>query len=129
MAGGMNRAGESDSLAARTARGGAAPIGRSQIDRSQVDRSQVDRSQVDEGQVDEGQVDRGQVDRIARLRRRHCWVMGTEPHPGPWPGLVTEWRRETGRWQARVVYVVGATASTVEEWLPAARLRPGSWPD
>jgi hypothetical protein len=109
MAGGMNRAGESDSLTARTARGAAA----------QVDRSQVERNQID----------RGQVDRIARLRRRHCWVMGTEPHPGPWPGLVTEWRREDGGWQARVVYVVGATASTVEEWLPAARLRPGSWPD
>ena len=67
-------------------------------------------------------------DRISRLRRRHCWVLGTGRHPGPWPGLVVEWRQTGEGWQARVVYAVGDTSTTTHEWLPAARLRPGSWP-
>jgi hypothetical protein len=67
-------------------------------------------------------------DRVDRLRRRHCWVLGEGPDPGPWPGLVAEWRRAGGRWVARVVYAVGDT-STTEEWLPADRLRPASWPE
>jgi hypothetical protein len=67
-------------------------------------------------------------DRIDRLRRRHCWVLGEEPDPGPWPGLVAEWRRAGDGWLARVVYVVGDTSMTTEEWLPAARLRPATWP-
>lgn len=66
--------------------------------------------------------------RIDALRRRHCWVLGVEPEPGPWPGLVAEWRRAADGWQARVVYAPGRTPTTVEEWVPAARLRPGSWP-
>ncbi|HLK95006.1 MAG TPA: hypothetical protein VK365_04630 [Nocardioidaceae bacterium] len=67
-------------------------------------------------------------DRIGHLRRRHCWVLGTGRDPGPWPGLVAEWRRSDDGWQARVVYAVGDTSTTTQEWLPAARLRPGSWP-
>ena len=66
--------------------------------------------------------------RIGRLRRRHCWVLGAEPEPGPWPGLVAEWHRADGGWQARVVYLLGETSTTQEEWVPAARLRPGTWP-
>ena len=66
--------------------------------------------------------------RIGRLRRRHCWVLGTEPEPGPWPGLLAEWRQVDEQWQARVVYLVGETSTTMEEWVPASRLRPGTWP-
>lgn len=70
----------------------------------------------------------GDGERIDRLRRRHCWVLGAEPDPGPWPGLVAEWRRSGTVWQARVIYVLGDGATTREEWLPAARLRRGTWP-
>ena len=68
-------------------------------------------------------------DRIDRLRRRHCWVLGEEPDPGPWPGLVAEWRRLEDGWLARVTYCVGDTSMTTEEWLPASRLRPAAWPE
>jgi hypothetical protein len=63
-----------------------------------------------------------------RLRRHHCWVLGAGSDPGPWPGLVAEWRRAGDLWLARVVYTQGDT-STMEEWLPAARVRPASWPE
>ena len=63
------------------------------------------------------------------LRRRHCWVVGVDPADGPWPGLVAEWRRGAAGWEARVVYAMQDLTRTVEEWVPAARLRPGNWPD
>ena len=58
---------------------------------------------------------------------RHCWA---EPpgHPGPWPGLVVEWRRQDGGWEGRCVYVVdglgGEGARVIERWLPADCLTP-----
>lgn len=55
-------------------------------------------------------------------------MLGTGRDPGPWPGLVVEWCQNGDGWQARVVYAVGDTSTTTQEWLPAARLRPGSWP-
>ena len=59
---------------------------------------------------------------------KHCWA---EPpgHPGPWPGLVVEWRRhgEAG-WEGRCIYVVdglvGEGARVIERWLPAECLSP-----
>ena len=59
---------------------------------------------------------------------RHCWA---EPpgHPGPWPGLVVEWRRrgESG-WEGRCVSVVDGLADegarVIERWLAADCLRP-----
>ena len=65
-------------------------------------------------------------ERVEQLRRRHCWVLGAGDDPGPWPGLVAEWRRSTAGWEARVVYAVG-DASTAEDWVVAERLRPASW--
>lgn len=59
---------------------------------------------------------------------RHCWVQGPADAPGPWPGVVVEWRRDptTGSWNALVVYVVteGTSSSTVQCWLSARLLRP-----
>ncbi len=59
---------------------------------------------------------------------RHCWVEGPADHPGPWPGVVVEWRRDpiTGSWTALVVYVVteGPSSTTVQCWLSADYLRP-----
>lgn len=59
---------------------------------------------------------------------RHCWA---EPpgHPGPWPGLVVEWRRTTrGDWHGRCVYAVtepdGSGVRVIERWLPASCLTP-----
>jgi hypothetical protein len=59
---------------------------------------------------------------------RHCWA---EPpgHPGPWPGLVVEWRRQDdGGWEGRCVYVVdgldGEGARVIERCLPAECLTP-----
>lgn len=59
---------------------------------------------------------------------RHCWVDGPADHPGPWPGVVVEWRRDltTRSWTALVVYVVteGPSSTTVQCWLSADYLRP-----
>jgi hypothetical protein len=59
---------------------------------------------------------------------RHCWA---EPpgHPGPWPGLVVEWRKDGGGgWEGRCVYVIdgvdAAGSRLVERWLPASCLSP-----
>ncbi|MDC5696832.1 hypothetical protein OO014_06140 [Intrasporangium calvum] len=63
-----------------------------------------------------------------RASRRHCWVEGPADHPGPWPGVIVEWRRDqpAGDWTALVVYVVseGSTSTTVHTWLSARFLRP-----
>ena len=57
-----------------------------------------------------------------------AWVEGPDDHPGPWPGVVIEWRRDalTGGWAALVVYVVAEanTTTTVQTWLSARFLRP-----
>ncbi len=66
------------------------------------------------------------ADPVAQRRRRHCWVLGDGADPGPWPGLVAEWRLTRAGWEARVVYAVAET-STAEDWVPAERLRPASW--
>ena len=59
--------------------------------------------------------------------RRHCWVTGPAESPGPWPGLVVEWRRgDDDVWTARTVYVVTEDPPpvVVEQWLSADRVRP-----
>ncbi|GAB3589318.1 hypothetical protein GCM10027446_01340 [Angustibacter peucedani] len=58
--------------------------------------------------------------------RRHCWVDGPADSPGPWPGLVVEWRKEGEVWVARTVYVVTerkAPPVLVEQWLSSDRVR------
>ena len=61
-----------------------------------------------------------------RPQTRHCWVDGPPDHPGPWPGVIVEWRRADDGWSALVVYVVteGSGSTTVETRLPARFLRP-----
>ena len=60
--------------------------------------------------------------------RRHCWVEGHPDNPGPWPGVVVEWRHDPSdaEWSALVVYVVSdaVSSTTVHTWLPARFLRP-----
>jgi hypothetical protein len=55
-------------------------------------------------------------------------VEGPADHPGPWPGVVVEWRRDAdaGGWSALVVYVVAeaGTVTTVQAWVSARFLRP-----
>ena len=59
--------------------------------------------------------------------RRHCWVTGPDDDPGPFPGLVLDWRRhEDGTWQAWVVYLVDDLQGAVQAWVPAVRLQPAA---
>ena len=64
----------------------------------------------------------------ARRPSRHCWVEGTMDSPGPWPGVVVEWRRDpaSGLWSALVVYVVtdDTRPITVQAWVDSRYLRP-----
>lgn len=62
----------------------------------------------------------------ARSQVRHCWVTGPAENPGPWPGLVLEWRRDMAGWSALVVYVITAetVTTTVQTWVPAGHLSP-----
>lgn len=67
-----------------------------------------------------------------RKPQRHCWVEGPPDHPGPWPGVVVEWRRDPNgtAWSALVVYVVTedanatTTSTTVQTWVASRFLRP-----
>lgn len=63
-------------------------------------------------------------------RRRHCWVDLTD-HPtfsgaGEAEGLILQWAQDERGWVALVAYVVPRPGAdlTVQEWVPAARLRP-----
>jgi hypothetical protein len=64
----------------------------------------------------------------AQPEARHCWA-DPPGHPGPWPGLVVEWRRGAGgSWNGRCVYAIddpdGSGVRLVERWLPADCLTP-----
>jgi len=61
-----------------------------------------------------------------RPQVRHCWVTGPAEDPGPWPGLILEWRRDSTGWSALVVYVITAETSTttVQTWVSQRYLRP-----
>ena len=63
-----------------------------------------------------------------RQPSHHCWVEGPAESPGPWPGVVVEWRRDpaSSTWSALVVYVVNddAPPTTIQTWLDARHLRP-----
>ena len=54
---------------------------------------------------------------------RHCWVVDAPGHPGRWPGLLLEWRREGDGWLGRVAYAIPDLdrpgARMIERWLPA----------
>jgi hypothetical protein len=59
--------------------------------------------------------------------RRHCWVAGPDQDPGPWPGLVLDWRRSDDGWSAWVVYLVGeGEPVAVQGWVERERLTPAS---
>jgi hypothetical protein len=66
------------------------------------------------------------TDRASLTPVRHCWVTGPAEDTGPWPGLIIEWRNDQAGWSALVVYVITAETltTTVQTWVPAARLRP-----
>jgi hypothetical protein len=65
------------------------------------------------------------TDRALRTQVRHCWVTGPAEDPGPWPGLILEWRRDSTGWSALVVYVIaGESATTIQTWVPQTHLRP-----
>jgi hypothetical protein len=69
---------------------------------------------------------------LSRGARRHCWVGGTAPGEGPWPGLVLDWQRTDAGWRGYVVYLRGAGSAgagsagavAVQEWVDASRLTP-----
>jgi len=65
-------------------------------------------------------------DAAPRTHVRHCWVTGPAEDPGPWPGLVLEWRKGPTGWLALVVYAITAKSVTtaVQTWVPAGQLRP-----
>jgi len=65
------------------------------------------------------------TDRAPRTQLRHCWVTGPAEDPGPWPGLIIEWRKDQAGWSALVVYVIpGESTTTVQTWVPQMHLRP-----
>ena len=68
--------------------------------------------------------------RLRAAPTRHCWVQGPKEHPGPWPGVVVQWRQEPGArgWSALVVYVVldGPDPATVQAWVSSAFLTPAN---
>ena len=66
------------------------------------------------------------ADRVSRNHVRHCWVAGRAEDPGPWPGLILEWRKDEAGWSALVVYVIPVelSATTIQTWVPQTHLRP-----
>lgn len=61
------------------------------------------------------------VDGTAAARpRRHVWA--TTPDGAESPGLLIQWQRRDQDWWALVVWVPEA-GITVQQWLPAERLR------
>jgi len=66
------------------------------------------------------------TDAAPRSQIRHCWVTGRGDDPGPWPGLILEWRKGQAGWSALVVYVVTAeaVATNIQTWVSADHLRP-----
>jgi hypothetical protein len=61
-----------------------------------------------------------------RLPPRHCWVTDPPAAPGRWPGVVVGWRTVEGRWEGRVVVVVGSgsDAGVLDLWLGEDQLAP-----
>lgn len=69
--------------------------------------------------------ERSALTRVTDAERRHCWVAGPPEAPGPWPGVLVEWRLEGQQWWGRVVCVVNESPPVlVEAWLDASKLRP-----
>jgi hypothetical protein len=70
--------------------------------------------------------DRSEQGDRRRVPPRHCWVTDPPAAPGRWPGVVVEWRTADGRWEGRVVVVVGtgADAGVLDLWLGEDKLAP-----
>ena len=58
-------------------------------------------------------------------RRRHCWLTLPD-HDGEVEALVLQWAAEPTGWVALTIYVIDRPGGSVaiQEWIPAARLRP-----
>jgi hypothetical protein len=58
----------------------------------------------------------------------HCWVDDAPGHPGRYPGLLLEWRRDQQRWVGLVAYVMpdlqADRVRLVQRWLPGVYLTP-----
>lgn len=58
----------------------------------------------------------------------HCLVYGSDTDPGPFPGIITAWRRlPWGGWQARVTYALprpDADTLVVQQWLTDEQVSP-----
>ncbi len=58
----------------------------------------------------------------------HCWVDDAPGHPGRYPGLLLEWRRDQQRWLGLVAYVMpdllADRVRLVQRWLPGVYLTP-----
>ena len=67
----------------------------------------------------------GEADRRL-MPPRHCWVTDPPAAPGRWPGVVVGWRTVDGRWEGRVVVVVGRGpgAGVLDLWLGEHQLAP-----
>lgn len=63
---------------------------------------------------------------LHRGRGRHCWVTGPAEDPGPWPGLVLEWRPGPDGWSALVVYVITteSAVTAIQTWIHGEHLTP-----
>jgi hypothetical protein len=65
-------------------------------------------------------------DELAPLGK-HCWVVDSPGHPGRWPGLLLEWRKDPveGEWAGRIAVVGGSPGDRrpVEVWVSARYLR------
>lgn len=74
------------------------------------------------------------VDGIARegpvsgVTRRRRWCMVNHPVHGQAQGLVLQWAQDERGWVGLVVFVLEQAGGdvTVQEWVPADRLRPAS---
>ena len=60
----------------------------------------------------------------AAASRRHCWVEAGASGGESRPGLIAAWERRDDGWYAYVLSVTSEPYGIVQEWLPAARVRP-----
>lgn len=57
--------------------------------------------------------------------RRHCWALGPAEDPGPHPALLTgSWVKRESEWFVKATWYSESEDSVVQQWLPAAALRP-----
>lgn len=58
---------------------------------------------------------------VGDRRVRHVWAALPR---GTFPGVLLEWRKRDGSWQARVALAIDDDGGLLVRWLPASHLRP-----